>query len=314
MIAAVAQSGWAQSSAQVYLDRMSHSFRELDYRGVFTYEFGEQMESLRIIHVVRDGVERERLLHLDGDPVEYVRDAHQLSCVHPGHQKLRLGMGAGVPLARKMISTERVTDYYELATGGLTRVADRPAREVAVLPRDPYRYGFRLYLDEQTGLLLKSLTLGPRGEIIERFQFVDIEIGAAVDDAELAMSASGGTSVHHHMLEQDSQRPSVALSAPAEPQWVPPGFTPSASTGLRPDKAAEPALMYTDGFATFTLVVEEIDPLLALPTDGRARKGATVAYVRHVTAAERSYVLTVVGEIPLMTARKVARSVSLSSR
>lgn len=49
------------------LDAMSRSFRSLDYQGVFTYEQGQSLSSVRIAHAVIDGVEQERLVHLDGE-------------------------------------------------------------------------------------------------------------------------------------------------------------------------------------------------------------------------------------------------------
>ena len=212
---------------------MSHSFRELDYRGVFTYEYGDQIESLRIVHVVRDGVEKERLWHLDGAAREYFRDGHHLSCVHPGHLKLRLSDGIpGGPFARSLLGADSVVDYYQLILGTVTRVADRLAQEIIVMPEDPYRYGFRLYLDEQTGLLLKSLTLGARGEILERFQFAEIDIGATIDDAELLLPPPG-KSIHHHLLDKtvtDQQAEDIGLP---EPHWLPPGFAPAARSSLR---------------------------------------------------------------------------------
>ena len=301
---------WAQSDAQVYLDRMSHSFRELDYRGVFTYEFGSRMEALRIVHAVRDGVEQERLTHLNGETTEYYRDGHKLSCVHPGHQMLRLEGGAGGPFARSLMAEHRATDFYQFSVGEMTRVANRPAREIVVLPNDPYRYGFRLYLDEESGLLLKSVTLGARSEILERFQFVQIEIGVPIDDEELMLIASSPGLARHHVLQVAAVEEGAGRNEIPRPGWLPPGFTRSAQGEGSRDPAASVA-MYTDGFATFTLILEAVEAAQVLATDGRARKGATVAYTRHLAAEGQDYVLTVVGEIPLMTARKVARSVAL---
>ena len=69
--------------------------------------------------------------------------------------------------------------------------------------------------------------------------------------------------------------------------------------------------MYTDGFSTLTLVLEEAAGDAGPQVDGRARRGATVAYMRHISAAGKNFLLTVVGEVPLITAQKVAHSVVL---
>lgn len=69
--------------------------------------------------------------------------------------------------------------------------------------------------------------------------------------------------------------------------------------------------MYTDGFSTLTLVLEPADAEAALASDGKARRGATVAYMRQLSVDGQPYLLTVVGEVPLITARKVASNVAL---
>lgn len=301
----------ADIDARDYLDRMSRSFRELDYRGVFTYEYGSHMESMRISHAVRDGVERERLVYLNGESREIIRDGHRVSCIHPGHQIMRLGSEiASGPFARSFLGAEDVTDHYHLTLGRVARIADRPAVQVVVQPADQYRYGFRLFLDRDTALLLKSLTISPLGKVLERFQFVEIEMGVAIADSELHSQQASSDRPHHYQLEQAA--PSSAWRGQGSvpnPQWLPPGFVLSARSTSKDGEQSAQLAMYTDGFSTLTLVLEMANGLEIPEADGRAHRGATVAYMRQISFEGRPYILTVVGEVPLMTAKKVARSV-----
>lgn len=301
----------ASTAARDYLDRMSHSFRELDYRGVFTYQYGSQLESLRISHAVRDGVERERLVYLNGEPRELIRDGHQVSCSHAGNDMLRLGgQLAQGPFARSLLQRDDISDHYLLALGARTRVADRSAVELLVRPVDEYRYGFYLYLDADTALLLKSLTVSPSGQVLERFQFAEIEIGANIDDSEL-QSAQGPTRhPEHFVIEQTGVDSGAQVELP-RPQWLPPGFALSARSVRQDDPQAPRLVMYSDGFSTMTLVLEALEAGIDLPVDGKASRGATVAYMRSINHDDRPYLLTVVGEVPLETARRVARSVMI---
>ena len=302
---------WSEQLPREYLDQMSHSFRELDYRGEFTYEFGSHMDTLSIVHAVRDGVEKERLLYLNGNPREIVRDGHELSCIHPGDQIMRLGSTiASGPFARSFQGVRDISEYYRFSFGEPTRVAGRWARQIVVKPLDEYRYGFNLYLDQQTGLLLKSVTLSPAGTVLERFQFTRIEIGAEIDDSELQASEVASSHAIHHMLAQSHEggvSQSVAVAA-----WLPPGFSLSASSVHSGSEPPVHLSMYTDGFSTLTVVLEPAEPGAQLPDDGQARRGATVAYLRQLALQGKPYLLTVVGEIPLETAQKVAYSVAHS--
>lgn len=307
-----AQGAWSEQSPREYLDQMSHSFRELDYRGEFTYEYGSHMDSLRIVHGVRDGVEKERLVYLNGEPREVVRDGHHLSCIHPGDQIMRLGSAIATgPFARSFRSEHDISSYYALEFGERTRVAGRSALQIVVRPLDQYRYGFHLYLDQKTGLLLKSLTISPAGKILERFQFTRIEIGAKIDDSELrsvntdSAGSAGSKQAYHYVLEG-----AAAGLQTARAGWLPPGFAMTASNVHHETSHPVQLSMYTDGFSTLTLVLEPA-PANAAPADGKARRGATVAYMRQLSVDGEPYLLTVVGEVPLVTAKKVAQNVAV---
>ena len=66
--------------------------------------------------------------------------------------------------ARKFNPTD-LSSYYDVRVAGESRIADRPAVVLAVIPRDQHRYGFELHVDKQTGLPLKSLLLNDKGQI-----------------------------------------------------------------------------------------------------------------------------------------------------
>ena len=311
LLVLVAQLAWGEQLPREYLDKMSHSLRELDYRGEFTYEFGSQMDTLSIVHAVRDGVERERLVYLNGDPREIVRDGHELSCIHPGDQIMRLGSTiASGPFARSFQGVHDISEYYRFSFGESTRVAGRLARQIVVKPMDEYRYGFQLYLDQQTGLLLKSVTLSPAGTVLERFQFTRIEIGAEIDDSELEASETASSRAIHHVVAHPHEHTGPQSIAAAA--WLPPGFSLSASSVHSDSHPPVHLSMYTDGFSTLTVVLERAQPGAQLVDDGKARRGATVAYLRQLALQGESYLLTVVGEVPLETAQKVAYSVAHS--
>ena len=65
-----------------WLDGMNAAFAELDYDGVFSYYSGIEMSTLQVTHVVQDGVQRERLVHLNGE-TQGDYPAWRRGCVHP---------------------------------------------------------------------------------------------------------------------------------------------------------------------------------------------------------------------------------------
>ncbi|MFQ3324166.1 MAG: sigma-E factor negative regulatory protein RseB [Pseudomonadales bacterium] len=307
-------SALAQSPARTMLDGMSKAFRELDYHGVFTYEYGAEMESMRIIHAVRDGVEVERLIYLNGEPREVFRHGHLLECVHPGDQILRLGhtISSG-PFSRSFLkSVGNIEDHYEITQGGSKRIAGKMANELRIRPKDKYRNGFWFYLDQDSSLLLKSTIISPEGRPLERFQFASVEIGVEIDDADL-VSDKAATEDTHQILAQTM---SAAKLANVEGMdlavtWLPPGFTIAARSETTNSGGPLRLALYTDGLASLSVFIEQSQAVDENINDGggRARHGATVAYTHKMMINDKPYNVTVVGEVPLFTAARVARYV-----
>lgn len=296
-----------EASATVWLDRMSHSFRELSYRGIFSYQQGEQMESFRIVHTVFNGEEYERLEYLDGEPREIVRRGHSLNCMHPGHQLVRIYQQQQ-SLKQSAAQPAAVTRYYQFAVVGDGRVAGREVVKIAVTPMDDHRFGYDLALDRDTGLLLRSSLLGARGEVLERFQFVEVDIGVEIPMVAFQAGEHSYHASHRKPLDAMSAGSLAENQGPWQVNWLPGGFT---ATMLNQQFGSTDMRTFTDGLTVFSVFLEVVEDVND-SAEGRAQKGATIAYSRALLLDNRPYRVTVVGEIPHTTAKKVAKSVTLA--
>lgn len=285
----------ADVPARQWLDRMSHSFRELNYRGSFTYEQGDAIEALHITHAVFDGKEYERLKHMDGQPREIIRRGHSLTCLHPGHRLIR-----GVNTSSAASSTSELEQFYNLSLQGEVRVAGRQAVELAVIPRDTHRYGHRFSLDKETGLVLRAVLYGSHNKVLERFQFVDIDVDPQLNAADFAGDAS------HQARHDETPTVTIGDNDQWSVDWLPGGFN-------RISLSAEAGNMqsFTDGLAVFSIFLEALtaSPGVEVSAGGLARRGATVAYSRSLLLNGEPHRVTIVGEIPQQTAERVAGSV-----
>ena len=295
-------------SARALMDKMSHSFRELNYKGVFSFQQGDKMTSLRIAHAVIDGQEYERLEYMDGDKREIIRRGHNLTCIHPGHQLVRFYQQQQ-NRKHSPLDQEGIGEYYQFTVTDSGRIAGRNVINIDVSPKDTHRFGYRLSLDEETGLLLRSELRGPGGAILERFQFVDITIGEAIDIAYF----EGAEDSYHaeHIAPAVDVRELQAIPEKSwMVKWLPGGFTAAvANLNITSDDMAT----YTDGLSVFSVFLErDIDPAkMAKGVEGSAQRGATIAYSRALLLAGHTHRVTVVGEIPSQTARQIAQSVAL---
>ena len=324
-VVAVVFSGYPamadEAQARALLDQMSHGFRELNYQGTFSHQQGDVTQSFRITHAVIDGQEYERLEYMDGERREIVRRGHHLTCIHPGHQLVRIYQQHQQFKQSPNNDTSSQSDlsqYYDLLITGSGRIADREVVELLVKPKDTHRYAHRLSLDKETGLLLRSIVEGSAGKTLERFQFADIQIGGQIDVDQFRVS--------DHSYQAEHVDPELSPSSGSSVEgghrawlvnWLPGGFT---AVTANQQFASDDMVTFTDGFSVFSVFLEKTTNAASArqgvdtATEGQARRGATVAYSRPLILSGAPHRVTVIGEIPGQTARQVAQSVALVQR
>ncbi|MGQ9425884.1 MucB/RseB C-terminal domain-containing protein [Gilvimarinus sp. F26214L] len=273
------------------LKKMSTAVRELNYRGLFTYEVGGALDTYKIIHRVEGETEHERLLKLNGPQREVIRAGHTVDCLSRGDQLLR-----GV--LRPARGSE-LHNHYEFHLTGDERVADRPAFLVQVVPRDEHRFGYTLAIDKKSGLPLMAMRVSTDKRVMERIQFVQLNVGGNIEQEELRPDSAQARQAAHDFIECESTDPE---SAPPDwsAGWLPSGFV---YAGQRQLDNGDHMLTYTDGLATFSIFISPANSRPAI--QGRAQIGATVAYVNQRVWSQQPHSVTVVGEVPFATAQQV---------
>ncbi|MDV7212260.1 MucB/RseB C-terminal domain-containing protein [Azotobacter beijerinckii] len=286
------------ADAQSWLSRLLKAERQQSFQGVFVYERNGSFSTHAIWHLIsQKGGARERLLKLDGSPAEMLRVDGRLRCVSSASADQLIEEGAWPP---RPLDPQELTNWYELRMVGESRVAGRTAVVLAILPRDQYRYGFELHLDRETALPLKSLLLNEKGQLLERFQFTQLDTSTtlAKEKLEPGPACRPVQVLDAEGAEQDSWRS----------EWLPPGFT-LRSVHAQPSPISGETvtyLMYGDGLARFSVFIE---PLRGVPVeDARSQVGPTVAVSKRMATADGDVMITVIGEIPLGTAERIALS------
>lgn len=282
----------ADPQALVWLEKMSDSLRRVNYHGVVTLQRGDDMQVMQVSHTVVDGSSYERLTELTGQGARVVRTGHPLDCVHPGHKLLR----ASTDLQAGRCG---IAEQYRFSVGDGERVAGRQAVRVRIEPRDMYRFGYVLELDRETGLLLKAETVGRGDERLEKFQFADLSFtdsGQDAADVNLVHEA-----MHPHPEESQAGN---GVGQSWRIGWVPKGFV--TTDGARDDAGRK---TFTDGLAVFSVFLEELAREIR-PGEGVVRNGSTTSYTRGLQLATRPVLVTVIGEVPVNTARMVADSIA----
>ena len=307
LIAAVFVHGplFAQQMDSAYdlIARMAKASKELSYSGLFTYEFRGNLTSVKVAHIVRDGQTYERIVHMDGPEREIVRRGDDMDCMRASDMLLR---GSVLKITDNNYS--HLQDFYNFYIRGDTRIAGRAVSVVNVIPKDKYRYGYIIAIDKETGLMLQSVLINSKGKPMERFQFVDISIGADLDNVESTSELPDSDDINidqSDCLRVDQQ--AKVSSSQWVPKWLPPGFVLSSYQPIGED--GQESLMYTDGLAVFSVFIDSAEKSGALPAVD-ANLGATVAVLTKGFFNKQRYAISVVGEIPRSTAREIASGIS----
>lgn len=288
------------NEAQDWLSRLGQAEQQQSFQGTFVYERNGSFSTHDIWHRVQDGKVRERILQLDGSAQEVMRVDGRIQCVSG---TLVAGLGDAPDSPARTLDPQKLKAWYDLAVIGKSRVAGRSAVIVSLSPRDQHRYGFELHLDRETGLALKSLLLNDKGQLLERFQFTRLATDVPDDKALQA------TPQCRPVVASSNQAAEVEPPFAWHSDWLPPGFE-LTSTNTRKDPETQVIVssqMYDDGLATFSIFFESLNG--AVVSDSRAQLGPTVAVSRRLSTPQGEVMVTVVGEIPLGTAERIALSI-----
>ena len=301
--------------------RIQAAAQKLNYSGTFVYQQSNQIRTSRITHLLSGKNEVEKLEILDGRPREYIRNNDDIACYVPEAKTVLIEKRITRDIFPAILASN-LTDlvgYYGVRIGGTARVAGHDCQEVILEPKDKLRYGYKMWADKATGLLLRAQTLNAKNEVVEQISFTQIEIGH-IDPARVKPSFANTSGWH---VEYAVMTP-VNLS-----NWsvtVPPGFkkiqevkrlisdtqNPTASTpssgASQPTAQREISqIVFSDGLAAISVFIEP-------DSKGRSESFVQQGAMNIVGRRQGDYWLTIIGEVPALTIRQVSNSIELKSK
>lgn len=311
LLACLAGRTAVADDARELLQSMADATRQLNYEGVFVYQSDAQLDAMRLVHKFEAGVESERLVSLSGPAREVIRDGTKVTCLFADDQAAMVernpprdivGIGFSAPVA-KLAST------YRFAIEGRDRVAGRLASIVSVVPQADDRYSYRLWIDDDSKLLLKSIIIGSGARALEQVQFTHINVLDEVPAALLQPEISG-TGFNWQTNDPHSQTPGESAAGGNgdwRVSWLPAGFDLKETRVQNMAMSRMPVshMVYSDGLAMVSVFIEELTAGDE-PVQGYSSRGAVNAFSRVVD----SFQVTVVGEVPQATVQKIAAAVA----
>lgn len=296
-----------KSEAEVWLARIQDAAQKLNYTGTFVYQQGAKVQASRITHFVDPGGEYEKLEMLDGQRREYIRYNDDVRCYMPDSKVIlqEKRVGAGLFPAVLAGNPSEIDQHYKFTRTGTERIGGRTCNVVMLEPRDKLRYGYRLWSDQETGLLVKAQTLNEQGEVIEQVAFTELTLTNDIDKSKIQPSYAATEGWHTEKFEVAQTNLSTAGWSVPLPL---PGFRKIMEVKRVFGQDHQVGQMvFSDGLATISVFVENADvPGMQV---GDASQGA----INIVSRKHGDQRLTVIGEAPAASILKLANSIEFKS-
>ncbi len=289
-----------------WIQSMSDAMRNLNYRGNFVYMHQNQLESMSISHIKDEFGEKERLLSLNGEAREVIRDDKNLTCIWPASRKVVVDFSRKNTYSPLFIpdNIDKISKLYDIELIGNERIGGKQTVAIQITPRDQYRYGLKFWIDTENALMMQSHLINDSNKVVEQVMFTNLEL--LVDGDELEGSLIPAIDENYTLVRYHSGDNSGSLIK--ETAWrmstMPAGFK-RESVLQRRDSASDQKIhqmIYTDGLATLSIFIEKQVPQMK---HGKTSMGAVNAFIRIMD----DYSVTAIGEVPAVTVQSMAESI-----
>ena len=284
----------------VLLQQMSQASNTLNYEFAYVSVNKQGVDSLRFRHALFEKHQFAQLLQMDGPRLEILQRDNEISYFEPGLEPFTLAGDHIVDSLPAIVYADfgRLAQFYDFISVGRTRVSDRLCEVIRVVPRDGTRFGYVIWIDTVTKLPLRADLLDRDGESLEQFRVISFAV-----DSQIMTMMQG--------LQKVNLPPLLAMPVSENVQfdwlvnWLPSGVDEvSRSRRTLPGiNVPIEARLYSDGLFSFAV---NINPSTGeSSTERYIRTGRRTVY----TDIRDNKEITVVGELPPATAKRIADSV-----
>ncbi|MEW6998430.1 MucB/RseB C-terminal domain-containing protein [Colwelliaceae bacterium BS250] len=287
-------------TALQWMQRLSNSLRNLNFDTSFVVVRNNRAEPYRWVHGVENKKELELLTLLNGPRKETIRVDNTVSYFDSATLPYTVNANVitgPIPIAFSG-NIEKLQQSYDFVGVGKSRILGRPAQLVRLESKDKQRFGYWLWLDIQSGLLLKAALISRDGELLEQIQFTHLSI--TEHPSELLKQ------LLNTKLPSPMSNDLSLINLPWSVSWLPQGFELVKSNRHTLNSIGEEveSLIYNDGLVDVSVYVSKTTAQNRAASVNQT--GATVL----LSQLRDGYEINVVGQIPAKTALAIAESVS----
>ncbi|MFT6086482.1 MAG: sigma-E factor negative regulatory protein RseB [Glaciecola sp.] len=293
-------------SAISWLERLARQTSLLNYEISFVLNIpGKDAQPFLWRHAkIDDSTQIEQLSLLNGPGFENIRVNNVVSVFQPGYPPYSMyGSAIDGPMPFALLhEPNQLQMSYQFLLVGRNRISGRSAQQIRITSIDKTRYGYHLWLDEETGMLLKLNMHGLDGKLLQQIQVTQLRIDDRVAEA-------------FSQLQQDNLPRVINVVNPPQRkhEWTL-AFLPVGMKPVKQDihqlaitgQVAEYSL-FSDGLVNVSVYIQAATGVFQ--DDVNLNNGANTVHSR----TDGKVQVTVVGDIPLVTAQLMAKSIEVKN-
>jgi len=312
VLASGAVSAHAAVDADVWqvLQKAAIAARALSYQGIFVCQIGAQSKSVQITHMYSNKGEFARNVMLDGPPRELLSQGNDLVIYNQKNEKVIIEKRRGQNMFPAILPTnlESIKASYHLRSADVERVAGRQAQMLLLESKDDLRYSYRLWIDTEYGLLLKSVMYNKQNEIIETIAFSQIGL---FNTAGLDWFQPKIDNKKNYVMEDEVE---TAVDNGSATVWtikeLPAGYRKVDQMIRMVHGNALPVthMVFSDGLASVSLFIEPVSKGTKIKAGAKPIHNI-VGNTSFYSSVTDGHQVTVVGEVPQATVAQIANAV-----
>ena len=283
------------------LNAMMEAHKNRNYELHYILQHSDNIKSMKYHHALENNHEFAQLLSLDNAYETILLRNNAISYLGFNFTPFSLkGTKILDALPAVFHANFNELNHYDFVPLGKSRVADRIANVIKIVPSDSTRFGYTLWIDEQNYLLLKSELFDNRNTLLEQFRVIEQRVNDQFDNLIPQLKT---------MLLPPVNTQNNLVNTPLAWQvnWLPVGFKYiSSSRQVIPVGQGQEEVesqLFSDGLSTFTVYLRSQGDEAFNNQFARQEK---LILFTHVLGNRE---VVVIGDIPMSVAERIAQSV-----
>jgi sigma-E factor negative regulatory protein RseB len=291
-------------SALSWLERLARQTANLNYEVSFVLNIpGKDAQPFLWRHAkMGEDTQIEQLSLLNGPGFENIRVNNVVSVFQPGYPPFSMfGTAIDGPIPDALLhDPQKLQQSYQFLLVGRNRISGRSAQQIRITSIDKTRYGYHLWLDEETGMLLKLNMHALDGKLLQQIQVTQLRIDDRVAE------------VFSQLQKDNLPRVIDVINPPLRKHDWRVAFLPIGMEQVKQDthqlaitgQVAEYSL-FSDGLVNVSVYIQSATGVFQ--EDVNLTNASNTVHSR----TDGKVQVTVVGDIPLVTAQRMAKSIEV---